>query len=629
MKNGLKKIEITNFKGIGETVEIPIKPLTLIFGANSAGKSSIFHALLYAYEVLNFKCNPKKSSLNPKISFDDFENVVFNHDIHRDISFKFFMTVDTKDLKSVFSEEYYNFSYMNNGWIANTTKKDYNSDFPSEFSYELDFFESSIEHLFTYGGNSSDSVFGLEPKFLKKTNEVNSVDLNIEIGVSYDTNKEEFCINNYAVNTKDSFILKCKDSKITFNFDNEFIKKLTNNLNEKEYESIKLAYKNCSISNHLISRGNGSYYSDINGPELSWNSISEKYNIKDCKSIPIWNMGEYLDNYDLNKFNVNINKYELKYDGSIKYLLSSPEIFISSLYEILSDNSGNLIINAGVLSDNVEEHNSWIQKVREIYKGTENVYILELIYKLLWGPFNFLKTDLSKFCHVSNIREIPSREFFESTTKLSLLSKEKDLLSENNKNDKESNPWFSLYSKKGNEICKFINDYMGISKDLDLGYQLINSKQHILINDESKAIQVNLQDIGTGISQIIPILIRFAEDYSIISIEQPELHLHPALQCKFADVFIDQIKTGKSILIETHSEHIILRILRRIRETADGSLTNKQLSIKPDDVAILFVRSTPEGAQVINIRVDEDGDMIDPWPGGFFPERMDEVFGGN
>jgi hypothetical protein len=91
-------ISIQNFKGIGEAVEIELRPLTLLFGANSAGKSSILHALQYAAEIF------ERRNLNvgwigdgeAGIDLGGFHNFVHGHNTNIDVTLKF-----TLDLSSV------------------------------------------------------------------------------------------------------------------------------------------------------------------------------------------------------------------------------------------------------------------------------------------------------------------------------------------------------------------------------------------------------------------------------------------------------------------------------------------------------------------------------------------------
>ena len=118
-----------------------------------------------------------------------------------------------------------------------------------------------------------------------------------------------------------------------------------------------------------------------------------------------------------------------------------------------------------------------------------------------------------------------------------------------------------------------------------------------------------------------------AAQKNLIAIEQPELHLHPALQAELADVFIESAlgENKNTFLIETHSEHLILRLLKRIRQTT-GGLNTKLPPVRPEDVAILFVQPTENGSVVQHLRVDQHGRLLDDWPGGFFEESFNELF---
>ena len=95
------------------------------------------------------------------------------------------------------------------------------------------------------------------------------------------------------------------------------------------------------------------------------------------------------------------------------------------------------------------------------------------------------------------------------------------------------------------------------------------------IVEADTGLTVSHRDVGTGISQLLPVLVNAAgAKERLIAIEQPELHLHPALQAELGDVFIESaLGENKNVfLIETHSEHLLLRIMRRMRNTAEGTL---------------------------------------------------------
>jgi hypothetical protein len=141
--------------------------------------------------------------------------------------------------------------------------------------------------------------------------------------------------------------------------------------------------------------------------------------------------------------------------------------------------------------------------------------------------------------------------------------------------------------------------------------------------------QVSHRDVGIGVSQVLPVLVgAYALQKQIIAIEQPEIHLHPALQAELGDVFIESALGGRrnTFILETHSEHLILRLMRRMRDTYEGTLPDGLPPVRPEDVAILYVQPKDSAAVVRRLELDEEGQLLDPWPGGFFEEGFRERF---
>jgi type I restriction-modification system DNA methylase subunit len=142
------------------------------------------------------------------------------------------------------------------------------------------------------------------------------------------------------------------------------------------------------------------------------------------------------------------------------------------------------------------------------------------------------------------------------------------------------------------------------------------------LTDMRSGVEVSPADIGFGISQVLPIVVEaLARQSSVICVEQPEIHLHPALQSQLADLLIESTAEegrGNQFLVETHSEHLVLRMQRRIRE---GSLS-------ADRVNVIYVDQDEDGiTRCRRLRLDKNGDFLDPWPHGFFEERLDEILG--
>lgn len=139
--------------------------------------------------------------------------------------------------------------------------------------------------------------------------------------------------------------------------------------------------------------------------------------------------------------------------------------------------------------------------------------------------------------------------------------------------------------------------------------------------------RMTFEDVGTGISCVIPVLVAVHSGNGFI--QQPELHLHPALQSALGDVFIEATKVQQAYhFIETHSEYILLRCLRRVRETTAGKHpAGSPFALAPEDLSVLYFEPQLDGCtKVKTIRVSTQGDFIDRWPRGFFEERGKELF---
>ncbi len=155
----------------------------------------------------------------------------------------------------------------------------------------------------------------------------------------------------------------------------------------------------------------------------------------------------------------------------------------------------------------------------------------------------------------------------------------------------------------------------------------------LTIIDRQTGTPVSHRDVGLGLSQILPVLVSaIGNSDRLLMIEQPEIHLHPGLQAQLGDVFIrsslgDRNSGGKGnmFILETHSEHLILRIMRRIRDTTKGTLPKGIPPVHPNDVAVLFVEPSPSGCIVREMELNERGEFVKAWPGGFFEEGLNEI----
>lgn len=165
---------------------------------------------------------------------------------------------------------------------------------------------------------------------------------------------------------------------------------------------------------------------------------------------------------------------------------------------------------------------------------------------------------------------------------------------------------------------------MGLIDHFDVRPIAEHRKEYeVRVRTPGNAHEVTLPDVGFGISQVLPVIVQcFHADYgSICLFEQPELHLHPGVQASLADLLIETIfsrENGRDrnvqLIIESHSEHLLRRLQRRIAEE----------ELSGDDVAVYFCRPGQDGAQIEPLEIDAYG-RITNWPEGFFGDVIGEV----
>ena len=166
-------------------------------------------------------------------------------------------------------------------------------------------------------------------------------------------------------------------------------------------------------------------------------------------------------------------------------------------------------------------------------------------------------------------------------------------------------------------------------RELDLIYSYtINSisdteqDYELLVRQYKDGPEVGLTDVGFGVSQVLPLIAQcyYAPEGSILIFENPEAHLHPKAQSELADVFVDVVKNRNvQIILESHSEHLLLRLMRRI---AEYGIENEGISA--DQTAFHFCEIEDGNSKAEQLKVDEYGN-ISNWPPDFFGDDMGDV----
>jgi hypothetical protein len=296
-----------------------------------------------------------------------------------------------------------------------------------------------------------------------------------------------------------------------------------------------------------------------------------------------------------------------------------------------------------------------------------------------------LEIALRNHCHIGAFRQLPQGRITERSLK-SESSPWRILLEDNSTGTHSPIAFtnralnllgvgYEVAVRLRKEVVYFPQTPQQISDRVDLKQESAIFDKEIVFVDKKQIVH-SVHSLGSGVGVTIPVIVTLATSLAeLLTVEEPESHVHPRLQAAFGDLVImrskmvfvkredhtmewedgfgqlhyevdadDQhwahleygflSKARSNLILETHSEHLILRILRRIRETTESDFSDwpEELKkacpngIRPEDVAVLYVEPGEDGAKVIELPVTPDGDFARPWPEGFFTERDRELF---
>lgn len=574
----LKEYQIANFKPFAGPANIPVKPITLLFGPNSSGKSSILQSILMLKQTLEEtkvsmeEAKASNVSLLPKgniIDLGSYKEFVHKHDITRSFSFR--MTFSPDSIRSA--------------------NEDAASDLGGENKY-IDILEKSINSC----------TVGLQITFsLDKFLNIFPSKADLYLGddskpvITFDFGEKDK-IGNYKY-------------KFIGNFDHEYWYQYWKYFDEKDPKFVK----------EILVIDNNNDTTDV--PKVSIRDIANNfYKLSDKEQQAaeplLKSLGILPSEYTLSKEVSQIKNDEYKHSkkesheigfkdaiDAYKYCFNSTilyfERFLPAYYDGLS------------LQYLVDGRGS----------GYDNNYRDVSIFAL--SAANLVRKNLNNIIYIAPLRASPERYYIydgnisQNVTPTGLMLP--NVLFNN----------LEIIDKVNKELERFGYDYELKVSRLMSEESEINDVFTLRLLNKSTKVSANLKDIGFGFSQVLPVIVQsLLSEEKILLIEQPELHLHPALQAELGDLFINSALSDQKnkFLIETHSEHLILRLLRRIRETTDGELPNEVFPITPEDLCILYVQSGKGGSEVIQIPVNEDGEFERPWPQGFFAERARELF---
>ena len=583
----LSHIEIENFKGISTKQSIDLAPITLLFGPNSAGKSTILQALQYMREILERKnLDPDQTIAGGLTDLGGFAALVHDHDLTRPICIK--IRIDMKG-------------------------------------------DQGNERLPLNSGESlTDPNFqNLGIRYLVGENTELKVDAIVqEIGLSLEVRWSDLINAPYV-------------AKVAVEMDKERIAEIHSSSQEGRAQLTSFNFAHPCLQ--AIPEQEEDVDQEVVEDLLVINNFLYNEIIADPFSSPlgeeIWELSR-----EMSAISSSSSSDEDKGEFRIAVVtglgaLPDPEKPLSlDLTEI----------DLKLLTDWYEE-----DQERKRRHGLSS-----LIDELVLGPVRVVSDYLRSMTYIGPLREIPSRDY-------------KPRLSPDESRWAQGlAAWDLLYTQPDDSLLENVNNWMVSEERLKTGYQLekLQLKQvpttsafhqffqrgineddlgdlqelytkfptvtEIALLDINKNITVSPSDIGVGISQMLPVVVAcLMQPKGLVAVEQPELHIHPAIQVGLGDLFIEAtqgiqpaIGADRTLLVETHSEHIMLRLLRRIREKNEESLPPDITGLSPSDVSVVYVEATDSGTEFQALRVDADGEFLDRWPKGFFRERAKELF---
>jgi predicted ATPase len=137
------------------------------------------------------------------------------------------------------------------------------------------------------------------------------------------------------------------------------------------------------------------------------------------------------------------------------------------------------------------------------------------------------------------------------------------------------------------------------------------------VTPQSGGKEVDLSAVGTGVSQLLPVLmaVLLTRPQEILIIEQPELHLNPAIEKELATFLLNSARCGRQIVVETHSEHLVNRLRRHIAEGTE---------VEKEAIGILFAQQTDGITQYHAAEINDIGGIVN-WPQGFLDLGANEA----
>lgn len=170
-------------------------------------------------------------------------------------------------------------------------------------------------------------------------------------------------------------------------------------------------------------------------------------------------------------------------------------------------------------------------------------------------------------------------------------------------------------------------------KILEIPYEIRSSLKENYFYLELKPVGekywISYRDVGLGYSLSLSFILScLLETNKTILVEEPEVHLHPKLQGDIMDLLLYSSKVNKNqFIVETHSENMLLRAQKCIRKgNTELNPDKNKIKITNQDLGISNVYREKNSSAVQKIKLDNQGEFRTHWRDGFFSERLDDLF---
>ncbi|GEM_PF-698595 len=245
-------------------------------------------------------------------------------------------------------------------------------------------------------------------------------------------------------------------------------------------------------------------------------------------------------------------------------------------------------------------------------------WVFQSLHQILRGVF-------SSYTYIGPLREEPSRRYIYEDEIVELgikgenaayiyLAEQEESADGNHFYDPATDGFTERPRERLGKAVRDWLDQMGIR---EFQPERVGELIYLSLDASTPNTRVSIADVGFGVSQIFPIILeglRMPKESTLL-LEQPEIHLHPNLQMRLADYFIALALSGKRVIVETHSDHIVNRLVRRIVEDRNGRMA--QL------IGIHFITPSDAGSMCQEVKVDPDRGIVN-WPNDFFDQAATE-----